>query len=302
MKHQIGICIGFIMFALCTISVYAAPADNLISHGDVDVVIFMGQSNMSGFGGDAALAPKLIKGAGYEFRAISDPTTLYPIEEPFGHNENVEDSINDADMKRGSMVTAFANSYYTATGVPVVAVSASKGGSTIDWWNREEKYTDAINRLQATKDYLGENSYHVKNSYMVWLQGESDGFNDMSTDAYIARLKHLGELMFDAGVDKCFIITVGSTLLEGESYDDIILADVDICEQDDRFMIASTMLGLLSRDYFTDDAHYNQYALNKLGNEAGRNMGFYTNTDISPSVIDPLYEKKDIINDIAAAN
>ena len=33
-------------------------------------------------------APDLISGAGAEFRAISDPTRLYPIAEPFGALEN----------------------------------------------------------------------------------------------------------------------------------------------------------------------------------------------------------------------
>ena len=53
----------------------------------VDLVMFMGQSNMAGRG-TASEAPVVPKGYGYEFRAISDPTKLYDIVEPFGVNEN----------------------------------------------------------------------------------------------------------------------------------------------------------------------------------------------------------------------
>ena len=47
----------------------------------VDLIIFMGQSNMAGRG-VAAEAPVVPEGHGYEFRAISDPTRLYPLAEP----------------------------------------------------------------------------------------------------------------------------------------------------------------------------------------------------------------------------
>ena len=46
------------------------PVDDRIV---VDLVMFMGQSNMSGAGGNAEKAIKLPEGWGYEFKAISDP-------------------------------------------------------------------------------------------------------------------------------------------------------------------------------------------------------------------------------------
>ena len=54
----------------------------------IDLFMFMGQSNMAGRGISSQewpeTPPVLMPGAGYEFRAISDPTRLYPIVEPFG--------------------------------------------------------------------------------------------------------------------------------------------------------------------------------------------------------------------------
>ena len=53
----------------------------------VDLIFFMGQSNMAGRG-DAALAPAVTPGMGYEYRAVTDPAQLHPLAEPFGVNEN----------------------------------------------------------------------------------------------------------------------------------------------------------------------------------------------------------------------
>lgn len=66
--------------------------NNLYAGETVDLFVFAGQSNMSGKG-DASQAPNVEKG--YEFRAISDATQLYPIQEPFGIYENNPVAIND---------------------------------------------------------------------------------------------------------------------------------------------------------------------------------------------------------------
>ena len=106
----------------------------------IDLVLFIGQSNMAGRGIVSAQwpqeAPKLIEGAAWEYRAITTPDRLMPLEEPFGVDENKAAGINDvfADQKKaktGSLVTAFCNAYYEETGRVIVGVSASKGGSTI---------------------------------------------------------------------------------------------------------------------------------------------------------------------------
>ncbi len=80
-----------------------------------DLFLFMGQSNMAGRGVTneqwTQPAPGMIPGAGYEFRAITDPVRLYEMAEPFGVNENVEGGICEVGMKTGSLVTAFTNAY-----------------------------------------------------------------------------------------------------------------------------------------------------------------------------------------------
>ena len=99
---------------------------------EVDLFIFAGQSNMSG-GGDASIAPTLPRWYGYEYRSVSAPNTLSPIKEPFGKNEN-SGNLNDYEFKQGSMVSSFVMEYYRDTGTPVVAISASRIGSSLFFW------------------------------------------------------------------------------------------------------------------------------------------------------------------------
>lgn len=93
---------------------------------DMDLVLFAGQSNMAGRGSSKD-APAVEEGGGYEFRAISDPTVLHPIAEPFGVNENKPGGINEEGMKTGSLVSALVKAYHERTGRIIVGVSASKG-------------------------------------------------------------------------------------------------------------------------------------------------------------------------------
>ncbi len=100
-----------------------------------DLFLFAGQSDMAGRGISTIefpdLPPVCSAGAGYEFRAISDPTRLYPMTEPFGVSENNPNGIYELGMKTGSLVTAFTNAYYAITNIPLIGISAAKGGSSI---------------------------------------------------------------------------------------------------------------------------------------------------------------------------
>ena len=89
------------------------PLENQIPENTIDLMLFMGQSNMAGRG-VAAQSIVCQSGHGYEFRAVSDPTKLYDIVEPFGISEN-NAVVNDDSMKTGSMVSAFVEAYYTYT-------------------------------------------------------------------------------------------------------------------------------------------------------------------------------------------
>lgn len=256
----------------------------------VDLIIFMGQSNMSGGGGNAAEAPALTKGAGYEFRAITNAGDLFAIKEPFGENENKEGGCDDRFIlkRSGTLVTSFVNAYYESTDTPVIAVSASRGSTHMREWigGGIQLKEDAAQRLTCARDYLEQNGFGIRHIYMVWFQGESDGADQTSADAYKKDFESLFSYMQSYGVEKCFLIETGYDMrdLEEEnrgrieSYQAIMQAQVEICRESEDVILASTTAsGLQSRDdKWYDGVHFNQESLNRIGQEAGRRAGEYT--------------------------
>ena len=116
----------------------------------VDLVIFAGQSNMSGRGGNAKAAPGVPVDTGYEFRIGTCPTGLYPVTEPFGVYSN--GYLCDLPILRGgSLVSAFMNSYYKATGVPVMGFSAARGGSSIGYWQTAPVQAELSQKFDTIK-------------------------------------------------------------------------------------------------------------------------------------------------------
>ena len=271
-----------VVICACVIGVHFYKKIPEKENKTVDLILFSGQSNMSGFGGNKELAPELMEGAGFEFRAISDPTKLYPIEEPFGQYEITDSSFIDGSLREGTLVTSFANAYYTETQTPIVGVSISQGGSTINWWNMESHYEDAIDRFQDAQTYLIANGYTIRHKYMVWIHGENDGIEEMSTETYKADFYALFSHFFDAGIEKCMIVPTGDTLIKNVDYTLIQLADYEIVSESDQYILASLVLTDLGQNYLSDDAHYSQEALNKLGEDLGKNIAMYVKTGMKP--------------------
>lgn len=253
----------------------------------VDLVMFMGQSNMAGRG-VASEAPVVPDGQGYEFRAISNPTKLYNIVEPFGVNENNSASGVTETTKTGSMVSAFAIEYYKRTGVPIVGVSCSKGGTEIAWWAVDTKpLTDAVERHNLAKTWLEENGYTIRHDYMVWCQGESDARLETSKETYNSSLKSIIETMAENGVEKCFVVRVGNHRDDPTYYDSIMEAQTELCQTYDDAIMASTLLaGFAEQGLMKDEFHFLQEGYNIVGTDAGKNTAFFANTGIEPYMYD----------------
>ena len=280
-----------------TWQLYQYDGTNWVSKGNinskadnktVDLVIFMGQSNMAGRG-VAAEAPVVQEGHGYEFRAVSDPTKLYTIAEPFGVNENR--GVISETTKTGSLVSAFAESYYAYTGVPIVGVSAAQGGQKIEFWETGgDALNETITRYNDAKSFLLNNGYTIRHQYMVWLQGETDGAKNTSTNTYKAKLTALFGEMNKQGVEKAMVIRIGERQNNETQHDAIILAQTEICrESDDFVLISGKLAGVASAD-MKDSAHFKQSTYNEVGADAGKNMAYYVNTGMEPYFWDPEYE------------
>lgn len=241
----------------------------------VDLVIFAGQSNMSGVGGDAKLAPAVPHGCGYEFRNGQDPKGMYEVVEPFGSREN--GYISDPAGRNGTLVSAFMNSYYNATGVPVLGVSAARGGTDMtSFWMTPNVRAELMQKYQDAKDWCGANNVTIRHQYVVWLQGESDAFNGLAPELYNQDLKNLFAPLFVKGVEQVFVITPGNFAQFPGIFDSIINAQTTLCTSDMHFTLGSAALKSLPDTYLVDGIHYNQTALNLAGSQAAATAAAYS--------------------------
>lgn len=245
-----------------------------------DLFLFAGQSNMAGRGISSRQwpdsAPSIIEGAGYEYRAISDPTHLHVIKEPFGVNENNPDGIFEPGMKTGSMVTAFVNAYYSRTKIPIIGISASKGGSAIGEWQGKNDYlTDAIMRFKRAQNYAKEKNITLRHSYMLWCQGETDGDIGTSLSLYKSQFKNMFAQLKKIGIETCFLITIGEYNGDkGYDYSNIRQAQLELSvELPDVILVCDDFHTMKKRQLMKDEFHYYQKAYNEVGEIAGKKTG-----------------------------
>ena len=281
-------------------SVYITLADGTvfklpygIDSRTVDLFIFMGQSNMVGRG-VAEEAPAVPDGWGYEYKAVSNPGKLLPVVEPFGlDEENSQSGVVD-NRRSGSMVSSFMNTYYERTGVPVVGVSCSKGGTTTEFWKPGgAPLNDAISRYTEAEKWLQDNGYIVRKKYMFWLQGETDATNKLSAENYEKGLKALvNEMLVKTSLEKCMIVRVGKlgkTVTDAFTIcDHIIDVQTALCKEYKEFVMASAMAaGFVEDGIMFDYWHYTQEGYNMLGEDVAKNVAFYVNNGIEPYMYDP---------------
>lgn len=241
-----------------------------------DLFLFAGQSNMAGRGITSERwpqpAPALLPGAGSEYRAISAPDRLFPIAEPFGAAENHPDGIYEPGMKTGSLVTAFVNAWYQNTGVPVIGVSASKGGSEIALWQgNSDLLSDALARFAKAEDYLHAQQIPVRHRFLVWCQGETDGDLATAPETYKARFRTMWAQCRAAGMENCFLIAIGAyNGVKGYDYTAIHGAQLELARQEPGVVLVSdAFCTMRARGLMKDSYHYYQQAYNEVGTEAG---------------------------------
>ena len=262
--------------------------EGMINMKTYDLILFAGQSNMAGRGISTEKwnepAPLLLDGAGMEYRAVSDQEHIHKIEEPFGVNENNPNGIYEPGMKTGSMVTAFVNAYYKETKVPVLAVSASKGGSAIcEWQGNEDYLSDAIERLEKAVLYAKKNQIEIRHKYVAWCQGETDGDRGTLADDYKKKFKNMLERLRKAGIEKCFLVTIGEyNGKDGyeEAYRKIRHTQLELAEKvEDIILICDEFHTMKARELMKDSYHYFQTAYNEVGKVAGENAGRISTQD-----------------------
>ncbi len=244
------------------------PTPTPLAVKTVDLVIFAGQSNMSGRGGNAKQAPGVPVDTGYEFRIGTCPTGMYPMSEPFGVYSN--GYLCDPPMLRGgSLASAFMSSYYKGCGVPVLAFSAARGGSSIGYWQTAPVQAELLEKYNTINAWCTANHIFIRRKYVVWLQGETDGVANIDKENYKNGLVNTFSSLFAKGLEQVFIIPIGQYVGLPGTYDKVRSADMELCAADPRFTLGSDALGQLPPTYIPDGCHYNQAALNMAGSQCG---------------------------------
>ena len=267
----------------------------------VDLLLFCGQSNMAGRGVTSTehpqTAPDVIDGAGYEYRAISAPDTLSPITATFGLNENNPDGINDGTSKTGGMVPAFANAYYTANGnVPLVGVSASKGGtSTFSWLPSGAFFNDLTERVNKAMAFLADNMYAIRHQYVVFCQGESDGDNIANGTETLAQYQENTLAIVNGFInlkfEKVLLVRIGNyNVSTSTRYKPIIEWQTELAQTNKNVvMVSCDFAGMMADGLMKDHFHYYQEGYNITGDSAGTNSAFFAMTQKEPTMYDSEY-------------
>lgn len=246
-----------------------------------DIILFMGQSNMSGADGNAKEGPKVPKGTGYEYKAVTAPEALFYLREPLGEKEHREGLLDDRELleRRGTMASAFVNAYYAETGVPVVAIAASRGSSSMDSW-LERLAGDAVDRLARCREHLKNHQISVRHCYMIWMQGEADANKETPKEEYIADMRMLMDQMEAADVEACFLIQIGNHAQQPGHHAQIQQAQLELCDLDDRIFLASDLPAQLDNELDEGGVHFSQKALNLIGEDAGHMAGKFAGEDL----------------------
>ena len=159
------------------------PRIKRVSHVGVgELYMLAGQSNMAGYGRDAAYDPPELGVHLYgnngcwsvAAHPLNDSVdTIYP--------ENAEHASNT------SPALSFARMLRRRLGVPVGLVQASLGGSPLSRWHPEETgdlYRAMLRRLDAVGQVGG----------VLWYQGCTDTDTEEWADGYLSRFKRMVEL------------------------------------------------------------------------------------------------------------
>ena len=250
----------------------------------MDVIIFGGQSNMQGQTGAMPEVNEPVDGA-LEYKVSSD--TLEPLKLPVGEDLGGNKYLLGASHNCGSLIPAFCRAYVNKSGKDVVAISACRGDTTIeDWQKGTYRYRTAYGKIKkgiAKAKTLGA----VEHIYFVWLQGESDAIIESTEDEYLERIVRLkNTLKNELGIEKFGIIKVGyfyctSQWHKGGDYETKKRCDETIMQAQERAVAEDSDFLMLTRvcpelsmkpEYINPEAsgHYNNAAMDIIGTEAGK--------------------------------
>lgn len=222
----------------------------------------------------------------FEYKFLTD--SLSPLKNPVGedityeygtgypYNVNVsapgwrqKHALGSACYGHTNLVPSFCRAYVAGTGRQAVAVHAAKGSTEIKDWLPGTLLYEALKKKSLT----AINKCKPEHIYFAWLQGESDAIAAVKKDDYKKMLRELCDaLKSDLGIERFGIIRVGYFTKDARD-EQIILAQSEICEEDEDFLmltdIATTLNGMPEYMHPTIGGHFSAKGLEALGKVAG---------------------------------
>lgn len=247
---------------------------------EVDLIVFAGQSNMCGSGGNSAQAPEVPLGTAYELDMTKKTYATCILREPFGEGANRDYGLQVTGnySKKGTIASAFCINYYKQTKTPVVGIMCAWGGSSTNTWLNRGLLSKTQSSIKKAKKELKKKKIKVRHVYMVWYQGESDAMQGNSASTYISRMKKIYKKVKKVGVEKIFVIRIGHDMTSPDKDYTIMKAQEKLCKSNKNFIMVSKKAAKFrtsSYKYYYDSIHLNQKALNAVGYEAGKAAGKY---------------------------
>ncbi len=245
----------------------------------IAVFLAAGQSNAVGQG-DSALSGQYQCALGWEYRFAGD--RLLPLHDPAGSAE-----LHFEAAHTGSAWPAFAKVYSSLTGKKVVIVAAARGGSschrkaelgdmgTWDTAGRLCLFDSAIIKTKAALRKTG-----VQLNGIIWAQGERDAnainAHQLTAGEYMLALQHLIE-RFRQQLGKhlpFYIIQTGYYLNHPqEGFDTVRHAQQLLSAKMEKVYIVYSDTHLFKeKNWMKDEIHYNQVALNAIGETIAKNI------------------------------
>lgn len=251
----------------------------------IDIIIFIGQSNMQGSTGEKDESSAVDNA--YEYKFLSN--SFVPLKNPVGEDIDEGRLLRESALKNGSLVPAFCKTYCKKTKQKVIAIHTAKGNSSIiEWQKGTERFDAMIRKIKAGIKKAKEN-FSINKTFIVWLQGESDALKATSKNDYVNMLVNLkNEIRKEIEFSKFTIIRQGyfaefapwieRPVLEKRKSDKEIMNafDVAIKTDSDFFMLTKICAKLSKKKKYLNPKeygpHYNNLAMEIIGKKAGSKL------------------------------
>lgn len=248
-------------------------SDRINSTSDIDVFLVAGQSNAKGKG-DSLLSPRALTGKVLQINT----GVIKDANDPMG--EDVPGSNEKSQY--GSAWPSFGNQYYNRTSRKICMVPSYKGGTSQcaaadvgagNWDTTGILFDSAVARVNSAMSVLAAKGYRPVFKGVVWLQGESDAIGIQNglinqTDYINAFTKMLRRFRTNFGAAMPFyVIRIGTSSAYIDTYwKQIRDAQQSVSNSDSMTQIVYyNAANFITRGLMLDAVHYNQVALNEVG-------------------------------------